>query len=91
MSGPRIRYVDLDAMDAAMRREMQRCAAQGTPRPKNSAVRAQVPACFWSFANAWQAIFRERVCDHALKALCRFKASPSYWARRAPATKKGAA
>ena len=54
-----------------MRAEMERCAREGTPRPESSAVRAHVPACFWSFANSWQAIFREGVCDHAIKELCR--------------------
>jgi len=26
---------------------------------------------FWSFANTWQAVFREGVCDHTIKELCR--------------------
>jgi alkylhydroperoxidase family enzyme len=77
MTTPRISYVPLDAMDEAMRREMQRCAEYGTPRPESSAVRAHVPACFWSFANSWQAIFREGVCDHAIKELCRLYVSRS--------------
>ena len=77
MTTPRIRYVPLNAMDEAMRREMQRCAEYGTPRPESSAVRAHVPACFWSFANSWQAIFREGVCDHAIKELCRLYVSRS--------------
>src|SRR5260221_78291 len=29
------------------------------------------PACFWAFARSWQAIFRDGVCDHAIKELCR--------------------
>ena len=77
MNTPRISYVPLEAMDDAMRREMQRCAEYGTPRPESSAVRAHVPACFWSFANSWQAIFREGVCDHAVKELCRLYVSRS--------------
>ena len=48
MNVPRIAYVPLERMDEAMRREMQRCAEYGTPRPESSAVRAHVPACFWS-------------------------------------------
>lgn len=60
-----------------MRAEMRRCAEYGTPRPESSAVRAHVPACFWSFANSWQTIFREGVCDHALKELCRLYVSRS--------------
>ena len=67
----RISYVALEAMDAPMREEMERCQREGTPRPESSAVRAHVPACFWAFANSWQAVFREGVCDHAIKELCR--------------------
>ncbi len=77
MASPRIHYVPLEEMDDAMRREMQRCAEYGTPRPESSAVRAQVPACFWAFANSWQAIFREGVCGHAIKELCRLYVSRS--------------
>ncbi len=68
---PRISYVDPDTLDQAMRAELERCARIGTPRPESQAVRAHVPAVFWSFANAWQAIFREGVCDHTIKELCR--------------------
>jgi len=67
----RISYVSPEGMDAAMREEMERCQREGTPRPESSAVRAHVPACFWSFAGSWQAIFREGICDHAIKELCR--------------------
>jgi alkylhydroperoxidase family enzyme len=34
-------------------------------------VRAHVPAAFCAFADAWQSIFREGVCDHSIKELCR--------------------
>jgi len=67
----RISYVPLDQMDDAMRVEMERCAREGTPRPESSAVRAHVPACFWSFANSWRDIFRNGVLDHSIKELCR--------------------
>lgn len=67
----RISYVPLDQMDDAMRAEMDRCAREGTPRPESSAVRAHVPACFWSFANSWRDIFRNGVLDHSIKELCR--------------------
>lgn len=77
MPSPRISYIPLEKMDAAMRAEMERCARHGTPRPESSAVRAHVSACFWSFANSWQAIFREGVCDHAVKELCRLYVSRS--------------
>lgn len=68
---PRISYIPLDTMDDRMRAEMHRCAREGTPRPESSAVRAHVPAAFWAFADSWQALFRDGVCDHAVKELCR--------------------
>ena len=67
----RISYVPPEAMDPRMQEEMQRCQREGTPRPESSAVRAHVPACFWAFADSWQTIFRDGVCDHAIKELCR--------------------
>jgi alkylhydroperoxidase family enzyme len=71
MSRPHIRYVPLDEMDEAMQEEMHRCAREGTPRPESSAVRANVPAAFWAFADSWKALFHGGVCDHAIKDLCR--------------------
>jgi alkylhydroperoxidase family enzyme len=67
----RISYVRPDSMDPPMQEEMERCQREGTPRPESSAVRAHVPACFWAFARSWQAIFRDGICDHAIKELCR--------------------
>ena len=60
-----------------MQAEMERCRREGTPRPESSAVRAHVPAAFWAFADSWQAIFRDGVCDHAIKELCRIYVSRS--------------
>jgi alkylhydroperoxidase family enzyme len=68
---PRISYVDPDTLDERMRAELERCALVGTPRPESQAVRAHVPAVFWSFADSWQAVFRDGVCDHTIKELCR--------------------
>ena len=73
----RISYVPVEKMDEDMRAEMDRCRREGTPRPESSAVRAHVPACFWSFANSWEAIFRDGVCDHAIKELCQVYVSRS--------------
>ena len=67
----RISYFPLDQMDPDMRAEMERCQREGTPRPESSAIRAHVPAAFWGFARSWQEIFREGVCDHRIKELCR--------------------
>ncbi len=77
MAKQRISYVDIGKMDAEMRQEMERCQREGTPRPESSAVRAHVPACFWFFANSWRDIFRNGVCDHAIKELCRLYVSRS--------------
>jgi alkylhydroperoxidase family enzyme len=40
-------------------------------------VRAHVPAAFWSFANSWRDLFRNGVCEHAIKELCRLYVSRS--------------
>lgn len=66
-----ISYVPLEQMDERMRQEMYRCAREGTPRPESSAVRAHAPNAFWAFADSWQAVFHNGVCDHAIKDLCR--------------------
>ena len=73
----RISYVPVEAMDAEMRAEMERCRREGTPRPESSAIRAHVSACFWGFANSWRDIFRQGVCDHRIKELCRVYISRS--------------
>ncbi|HLK78925.1 MAG TPA: carboxymuconolactone decarboxylase family protein [Streptosporangiaceae bacterium] len=73
----RISYLPLEAMDDEMRAEMERCRREGTPRPESSAVRAHVPAAFWAFARSWQSLFREGVCDHQIKELCRVYISRS--------------
>ena len=77
MAKQRISYVPLEQMDADMRREMERCQREGTPRPESSAVRAHVKACFWFFANSWRDIFRNGVCAHPIKELCRLYVSRS--------------
>jgi len=77
MNEQRISYVPMEAMDEAMRAEMLRCARDGTPRPESSAVRAHVPACFWFFANSWDAVMRNGILDHALKELARVYVSRS--------------
>jgi alkylhydroperoxidase family enzyme len=73
----RISYFPPEKMDAEMQAEMDRCRREGTPRPESSAVRAHVPAAFWSFANSWRDLFRNGVCDHAVKELCRLYVSRS--------------
>ena len=78
MPKQRISYVDPATIkDPAMLEELDRCRREGTPRPESSAVRAHVPACFWSFANSWRDIFKNGVCDHSIKELCRVYVSRS--------------
>lgn len=78
MRRPRIGYIDVDQItDPAMRAEFERARREGTPRPESHAVRAQVPAVFWSFANAWRDTFVSGVCDHAIKELCRLYVAKS--------------
>jgi alkylhydroperoxidase family enzyme len=78
MARPRISYVDPATLtDAAMLAEFDRCRREGTPRPESQAVRAHVPAVFWSFANSWRDVFKDGVADHAIKELCRVYVSRS--------------
>src|SRR3954462_382202 len=77
MTKQRITYVPLEAMDADMRKEMERCQREGTPRPESSAIRAHVKACFWFFANSWRDLFRNGVLAHPIKELCRLYVSRS--------------
>jgi len=78
MTGPRISYVNPESVDdPAMIAEFERCAKIGTPRPESQAIRAHVPAVFWSFANSWRDVFHTGVADHAIKELCRTYVSRS--------------
>src|SRR3989440_10158014 len=78
MSKPSISYVNPAAVtDEAMRAEFERCAREGTPRAGSQAIRAHVPAVFWSFANSWRDVFKNGVADHAIKELCRIYVSRS--------------
>ena len=82
MPKPRISYVDpATVKDPAMIAEFERCAREGTPRPESQAVRAHVPAAFWSFANTWRDVFRNGVADHSIKELCRVYVSRSVLVR----------
>jgi alkylhydroperoxidase family enzyme len=78
MSKPYISYVDPKTMtDKAMLAELDRCKSYGTPRPESQAIRAHVPAAFWSFANTWRDVFHNGVADHGIKELCRLYVSRS--------------
>lgn len=78
MDQPYISYVEPTTVeDRAMRAEFERCAREGTPRPESQAIRAHVPAVFWSFANSWRDVFKNGVADHEIKELCRVYVSRS--------------
>src|SRR5215475_6628973 len=78
MAKPYISYVDPARItDPEMLKELERCRTYGTPRPESQAVRAHVPAVFWSFANSWRDVFHTGVADHAIKELCRLYVSRS--------------
>ncbi len=78
MGMQRISYVDPETItDPKMREELERSRLEGTPRPESQAIRAHVPAVFWSFANAWRDTFRNGVLDHSIKELCRVYVSQS--------------
>lgn len=78
MAKQRITYVDPATIkDPAMLSELDRCRREGTPRPESQAIRAHVPATFWSFANSWRDVFHKGVLDHSIKELCRVYVSHS--------------
>jgi alkylhydroperoxidase family enzyme len=78
MAKQRISYVDpATVTDPKMLAEFDRCRREGTPRPESQAIRAHVPAAFWSFAQAWDGVFRNGVMDHPIKELCRVYVSRS--------------
>ena len=78
MSKPYISYIEPSTMkDAAMLAELERCRTYGTPRPESQAIRAHVPAVFWSFANSWRDVFHTGIADHGIKELCRLYVSRS--------------
>jgi alkylhydroperoxidase family enzyme len=78
MGKPHISYVDPATVnDPAMIAEFERCAREGTPSPESQAIRAHVPAVFWSFANSWRDVFKNGIADHDIKELCRVYVSRS--------------
>lgn len=78
MTGPRIQYIDSAAIsDPRMAEEFERARREGTPRPESHAIRARVPAVFWSFVNTWNHVFRSGIVDVRIKELCRVYVSRS--------------
>lgn len=74
----RISYIDPESItDPDMLAELDRCSKEGTPRPESQAIRAHVPATFWSFRDTWRDVFHSGVMDHSIKELCRVYVSRS--------------
>ena len=75
---PRIPYANIAAInDPEILDYLEDARLRGTPRPESQAVRANVPAVIRAFSQAWDLTFRNGVCDHALKELCRVYVSKS--------------
>jgi alkylhydroperoxidase family enzyme len=69
---PRISYYPVERIeDPELRAILDHAARHGTPRPESQAVRAHVPATLRDFWWQWERTFRNGVCDHEIKELCR--------------------
>ncbi len=78
MSQQRISFVDPTTVtEPDLAAEFQRCAREGTPRPESQAIRAHVPDVMRAFTQAWTLTFRNGVCDHEIKEMCRVYVSKS--------------
>jgi hypothetical protein len=75
---PNIPYVDPAAVtDPEIRGYLELAQREGTPRPESQAIRAHNPSVIRAFSQAWELTFRQGVCDHAIKELCRVYVSKS--------------
>jgi alkylhydroperoxidase family enzyme len=69
---PRISYFPVETLeDPELREILAHAARHGTPRPESQAIRAHAPATLRDFWWQWERVFRNGVCDHAIKELCR--------------------
>jgi alkylhydroperoxidase family enzyme len=69
---PRISYYPVDTIeDPELGAILDHAARHGTPRPESQAVRAHAPATLRDFWWQWERTFRNGVCDHTIKELCR--------------------
>lgn len=75
---PHISYVDPRTItDPDLQAIMERARTHGTPRPESQAIRLHHPEVMKAFNAAWEVFFRQGVCDHAIKELCRLYISKS--------------
>ncbi len=75
---PRIPYADPAAItDAEVLGYLNLARREGTPRPESQAIRAHNVGVIRAFSQAWDLTFRNGVCDHRIKELCRVYVSKS--------------
>ena len=75
---PRIPYADPASItDVEIRGYLERARREGAPRPESQAIRAHNPNVIRAFSQAWDLTFRNGVCDHSIKELCRVYVSKS--------------
>jgi alkylhydroperoxidase family enzyme len=75
---PNISYVDPSTVtDPELQAIMERARTFGTPRPESQAIRLHHPEVMKAFNHAWEVCFRQGICDHAIKELCRLYISKS--------------
>lgn len=75
---PRIPYADPKTItDPQVQAYLDLARREGTPRPESQAIRAHVPNVIRAFSDAWDLTFRNGVCDHNIKELCRVYVSKS--------------
>ncbi len=75
---PRIPYVDPSAItNPELQGYLDLARREGTPRPESQAIRAHNPGVIRAFSQAWDLTFRNGVCDHQIKELCRVYVSKS--------------
>ena len=74
----RIPYVNPTSVtDTEILGYLDKARREGTPRPESQAIRANNPAVIRAFSQAWELTFRQGVCDHTNKELCRVYVSQS--------------
>ena len=75
---PHISYVDpATVTDPELQAIMERARTFGTPRPESQAIRLHHPEVMKAFNLAWEVTFRQGVCEHSIKELCRLYISKS--------------
>ncbi len=74
----RIPYADPNKItDPELAGYIEDARQHGAPRPESQLIRAHVPDVLRSFSRTWITVFRNGVCDHAIKELCRVYVSQS--------------